>query len=83
MGNAVGVIATVGEDRGLTPEQRRERARVKRWTSVLAGNLARLERIEFRLLSATGAPRAALEFKAEQARGEIARARAELGQTAN
>jgi len=78
MDRRVGVIATVGPDPGLTDDQRAERARVHRWTSVLDGSLGKLARIESKMREANESERARLAVKAEQVRRGIARAEAEL-----
>ena len=80
MGHPVGVYTTVGEDPGLTPDERRERARVAKWEKVLAGSQERLARLI--LIAAdpsTDASKAArLKVQCDRASEEIERAKVEL-----
>jgi hypothetical protein len=83
MPGPVGVVATVGEDRGLTPEERVERSRVEKWTRVLEAAKQRLVRIEHKSATANEATQARLQIKAQQTREEIARAERELSGAVN
>jgi hypothetical protein len=83
MPGPVGVVATVGEDRGLTPEERVERSRVEKWTRVAEAAKQRLVRIEHKVTTANEATQARLQIKAQQTREEIARAERELSGAVN
>lgn len=77
--NAIGVLATVGPDLGLTAEEREVRNRRDRWQRIKAAAGQRLERIQQRIDAETSpAVLAALEIKAQAASDEIVRAEMEL-----
>ena len=78
MNQPIGVIATVGPDPGLTAEQRRKRARKRQLEGVVRGLQRKVETLEARMLTANQPERARFEVKAEAARQEIAKAKAEL-----
>lgn len=78
MGNSIGVIATVGEDPGLTPAERVARTQQRRWENVLAGSQLKLKTLEARMINANPSTRAALEVKAEAVRQEISNAECKL-----
>jgi hypothetical protein len=83
MAKPVGVVATVGEDPGWSPEERQLRAFERKWLNVLTGSESKLRQIEQVKQGATSAKLAALEIKAEEVRREIERAKLELRKMVN
>jgi hypothetical protein len=64
MGHMPSVFTSIGEDPGLSPKQRRERARMDALVRSRAAARSRLERIEAKLRVANGPTRKKLEEKA-------------------
>jgi glutathione S-transferase len=64
------VVATVGDDPGLTPDERRHRARVRRWEQILATQRQKLIGLE--------AEAVAIEEKIRRAQHQVERAEEEL-----
>lgn len=64
MGHQPSVITTIGIDPGLSPEERKERARMNALVRSRESSRARLERIEAKIRGANGPTKAKLQAKA-------------------